>query len=57
MPAAQDISEEEVKLRYITPAITETAGWNRDTQVRMEYQFTDGMVWLPGVSRRRPIIC
>ena len=53
MPAAQDISEEEVKLRYITPAITETAGWNRDTQVRMEYQFTDGMVLVrDGVATR-----
>lgn len=53
MPAVQDISEEEVKLRYITPAITETAGWNRDTQVRMEYQFTDGMVLVrDGVATR-----
>ncbi|MDE2517970.1 MAG: type I restriction endonuclease [Methanocorpusculum sp.] len=53
MPVAQDLSEEEVKLRYITPAITETAGWNRDTQVRMEYQFTDGMVLVRdgGVTR------
>lgn len=38
----KDLSEEDIKYRYITPAI-ENAGWNKD-QVRMEYFFTDGMV-------------
>lgn len=38
----KDLSEEDIKYRYITPAI-EKAGWKKD-QVRMEYFFTDGMV-------------
>lgn len=38
------LSEEDVKLRYITPAITETAGWDRNSQIRTEYYFTDGMI-------------
>ena len=38
----KELSEEDIKFRYITPAI-ENAGWKKD-QVRMEYFFTDGMV-------------
>lgn len=37
----QKLTEEEVKLRYITPAIEE-AGWDKHSQIRMEYHFTDG---------------
>lgn len=44
MPDNSKLSEEDVKLRFITPAIIETAKWDRDTQVRMEYLFTNGMV-------------
>jgi len=40
----QKLSEEDVKLRYITPAITERAGWDREKQILTEYYFTDGMV-------------
>ena len=35
----QSLSEEDIKLRFITPAI-ENAGWEKE-QIRMEYTFTD----------------
>ncbi|UUM12124.1 DEAD/DEAH box helicase family protein [Clostridiaceae bacterium HFYG-1003] len=41
------LSEEDIKLRYITPAIL-GAGWDRNTQVRMEYTFTAGRIILRG---------
>lgn len=43
MSLHEKISEEDVKLRYITPAV-EKAGWDKFTQIQMEYPFTDGMV-------------
>ena len=36
----QELSEEDTKFRYITPAI-EKSGWLKD-DIRMEYFFTDG---------------
>ena len=41
------LSEEDIKLRYITPAIL-GAGWDRDKQVSMEYTFTAGRIILRG---------
>ncbi len=41
-----ELSEEDIKLRYITPAI-EYAGWTKD-RIRMEYAFTDGRVIFEG---------
>ncbi len=35
------LTEEEVKLRFITPAI-EQAGWDKHSQISMEKIFTDG---------------
>lgn len=43
----RDLSEEDIKARYITPAIT-NAGWNINNQVRLEYPFTDGRIILRG---------
>ncbi|MGX7196205.1 EcoAI/FtnUII family type I restriction enzme subunit R [Enterococcus olivae] len=40
------LSEEDIKLRYITPAIQNT-GWN-NKQIRMEYAFTAGRIILRG---------
>lgn len=45
------LSEEDIKNRYITPAI-EKVGWRKD-QVRMEYLFTDGRVILDGKKGKR----
>ncbi|PKK96622.1 MAG: restriction endonuclease subunit R, partial [Tenericutes bacterium HGW-Tenericutes-3] len=44
-------TEEDIKLRYITPAIQQ-AGWDK-TQFRMEYFFTDGQVLVRGKVVRR----
>ena len=38
----KDLTEEDIKLRYITPAIN-NAGWKNE-HIRMEYYFTDGRV-------------
>lgn len=40
------LSEEDIKLRYITPAI-HSAGWD-NKQIRMEYAFTAGRIILRG---------
>lgn len=41
------LSEEDIKARYITPAITD-AGWDIKKQVRLEYTFTAGRIILRG---------
>ena len=41
------LSEEDIKARYITPAIT-NAGWDLKKQVRLEYAFTSGRIILRG---------
>lgn len=41
------LSEEDIKFQYITPAITEQAGWERKN-IRMEYSFTDGRIIFVG---------
>ncbi len=47
-----ELSEEDVKLRYISPAL-ETAGWNRRSQIRMEAQITDGQIIVSGKTAKR----
>ena len=42
----QDLSEEDIKARYITPAV-EHSGWDKK-QIRYEYAFTAGRVILRG---------
>lgn len=39
------LSEEDVKNRYISPAIFENAKWKRE-DCRMEYSYTDGRIYL-----------
>lgn len=47
------LTEEDVKFRYVTPAI-EKAGWNKN-QIFMEYFFTEGQVLVRGkVVKRGP---
>ena len=41
------LTEEDIKLQFITPAITETANWDRSS-IRMEYSFTDGRIVFAG---------
>lgn len=42
----KELSEEDVKLRYITPAI-EKVGWRKEN-IRMEYPFTAGQILIKG---------
>ena len=46
-----DLSEEDIKLRFITPAI-EKAGWAKEN-IRMEYYFTEGQVFVNGNKTSR----
>ena len=43
------LSEEDIKLRLITPAIVEKAGWSKEN-IRMEFSLTDGRVIILGKS-------
>jgi Type I site-specific restriction-modification system, R (restriction) subunit and related helicases len=43
----KDLSEEDIKARYITPAIVDS-GWDLKKQVRLEYAFTAGRIILRG---------
>ena len=44
----ENLSEEDIKAGYITPAI-EQAGWDIRKQVRFEYAFTAGRIILRGI--------
>lgn len=41
------LTEEDIKFQFITPAITEQAHWERKN-IRMEYSFTDGRIVFVG---------
>jgi type I restriction enzyme R subunit len=41
------LSEEDIKLQFITPAI-ERAGWDKHSQIKMEFPFTDGRIIVRG---------
>ena len=43
----KSMSEEDIKMKYITPAIEE-AGWDIKKHIRAEYTFTDGRVIVRG---------
>jgi type I restriction enzyme R subunit len=47
------LSEQDIRTKYITPAIVEGAGWDRMRQVREEVYFTDGRIWVRGNLTRR----
>lgn len=47
-----EMSEEDIKLQFITPAI-ENAGWDKQKQIKMEYYFTDGRVIVRGKATAR----
>lgn len=57
MEDKKSLSEEDIKLRYITPAI-ESSGWTKN-QTRMEYtirektEFTDGKIIIKGRKAKR----
>jgi len=41
-----EMTEEDIKLRYITPAIE--CKWDRHSQMIMEHSFTDGRIIVQG---------
>lgn len=41
MASKMDLSEEDIKNRYISPAIFDQAGWKK-SDCLMEYSYTDG---------------
>jgi len=43
----KDLSESDIKAKFITPAIT-GAGWNEQTQLGREIFFTDGRIYVKG---------
>jgi type I restriction enzyme R subunit len=43
----KDLSESDIKAKFITPAITE-AGWDDLTQLGREIFFTDGRIYVKG---------
>lgn len=43
----KDLSEQDICLRYITPAL-EDSGWDKMKQIRTEYTFTDGQIIVRG---------
>ena len=46
MISIKDLSEEDIKIKYITPAI-QKSNWDIQTQVRCEYYYTAGKIrWL-----------
>jgi type I restriction enzyme R subunit len=47
----KEMTEEDVKLRFITPAIEKE--WDRDSQILMEYNFTDGRIIVRGNQTAR----
>lgn len=47
----KQLSEEDIKLQFITPAL-EKAGWDKQ-HIRMEYKFTDGRIIFQGQSHAR----
>lgn len=56
MDSIKDLSEEDVKLRFITPAIT-SKGWSfKDISMEKQVKFTDGKINLQGniVARQKP---
>lgn len=42
-----EMTEEDIKFQFIAPAI-EGADWDKQQQIRMEYNFTDGRVIVRG---------
>lgn len=48
------LSEQDICLKYITPAIQD-AGWDKDTQMRMEVPFTDGRIMVRGKEVKRGV--
>ena len=49
----KQLSEQDIRTKFITPAIVETAGWDKMRQLREEVYFTDGRIWVRGNLTKR----
>lgn len=44
----KSLTERDICTKFITPAVIETAGWNRDSQIREELSLTKGRILVRG---------
>ncbi|HVS82649.1 MAG TPA: DEAD/DEAH box helicase family protein [Pyrinomonadaceae bacterium] len=44
----KNLTERDICTKFITPAVVETAGWDRDTQIREELSLTKGRIVVRG---------
>jgi type I restriction enzyme, R subunit len=51
----KNLSERDICTKFITPALVETAGWDRDTQLREELYLTRGRVIVKGRLHSRGV--
>lgn len=49
----KNLTERDICTKYITPAIVDTAGWDRDTQIREELSLTKGKIHVRGKLHSR----
>ena len=49
----KNLSEQDIRTKFITPAIVEIAGWDRMKQMREEVFFTKGRIWVKGNLTKR----
>ena len=49
----KSLTEADIRTKYITPAITEKAGWDVHTQLREEVHLTDGPLMVRGNEAKR----
>jgi type I restriction enzyme S subunit len=50
----KSLTERDICTKFITPAIVETAGWNRDTQIREEF-LLDGIPRMTGTAGQKRV--
>jgi len=52
MISKKELSERDIRTKYITPALKE-AGWDIQTQIREEVRLTDGRIFVKGNKSKR----
>ena len=49
----KNLTERDICTKFITPAVVETAGWDRDSQIREELSLTKGRILVRGKLHTR----
>ena len=52
MESKKNLSERDIVTKYIIPAI-EKAGFNKQSQIREEFSFTNGRIFVKGKKTKR----